>query len=79
MIISSKVDEVMESKGLTLDQLIEKTGLPRMTVFNARKGANVTLRTALKISEALEVALEDIWSKEEKEEEDAENEISTRN
>lgn len=71
MIISSKVDEVMESKGLTLDQLIEKTGLPRMTVFNARKGANVTLRTALKISEALEVALEDIWSKEEKEEEDA--------
>jgi len=32
-----------------------------MTIFNARKGANVTLTTALKISEALEVSVEEIW------------------
>jgi DNA-binding Xre family transcriptional regulator len=64
MIISSKVDEVMESKDLSLDQLIEKTGLTRMTLFNARKGSNVTLKTALAISEALEVPLEEIWSTE---------------
>lgn len=52
----------MEAKGITVDQLIERTGLPRMTIFNARKGSNVTLRTALKISEALDEKMENIWS-----------------
>lgn len=62
MEINSKIDEIMETKQVTVDQLIEKTGLPRMTIFNARTGANVTMKTALRISEALEVPLHDIWS-----------------
>jgi len=64
MEINSKVDEVMEAKGVTLDQLIEKSGLPRMTVFNARRGLNVTIKTAFKISEALGVSVDEIWSTE---------------
>ncbi len=60
-IIESKIDEIMKAKDISLDELIKKTELPRMTIFNARKGANVTLTTALKISEALEVSVEEIW------------------
>lgn len=82
MSIESKLDETMEAKGITVDQLIEKTGLPRMTIFNARRGMNVTIKTALKISEALEVQMEEVWSIEAIEQKDgAENEdadVSTR-
>lgn len=70
MSIESKLDEVMAEKNFSVDQLIEKTGLPRMTIYNARKGANLTLKTALSISEALDVKLEDIWSREALEEEE---------
>lgn len=64
MNIESKLDAVIEAKGLSVDQLIEKTGLTRMTIFNARRGLNVTINTALKIAEALEVSMHDIWSSE---------------
>jgi DNA-binding Xre family transcriptional regulator len=70
MNIESQIDAIMEAKGITVDQLIEKTGLPRMTIFNARSGKNVTLRTALKISEALDEKMESIWSIESIEPED---------
>lgn len=60
-IIESKIDEIMKAKDISIDDLIKKTDLPRMTIFNARKGANVTLTTALKISEALDVTVEEIW------------------
>jgi DNA-binding Xre family transcriptional regulator len=79
MIIESKIDEVLETKGISVDDLVNRTGLTRMTIFNARKGANVTLKTALIISEVLGVALESIWSSEtdNKEQEPAGADIST--
>jgi len=65
MLIVSKVDEVMKSKGLTVDQVLEKTGLSRMTFFNAKNASNVTIKTALLIASALEVSIDDIWTAEE--------------
>lgn len=62
MEIESKLDIVMEEKEVSIETLIEKTNLPRMTIYNARQGKNVTMSTALKIAEALEVKLEDIWT-----------------
>lgn len=42
-------------------QLAFLTGLPRMTIFNARRGKNITLRTAQLIAGALGEPLESIW------------------
>jgi DNA-binding Xre family transcriptional regulator len=64
MILESKVDEVLQSRGVSVDTLVEKTGLTRMTIFNARRGASVKIETAIKIAEALEVKVEDIWQAE---------------
>jgi len=64
MEISSKINEILEAKGMGADELSEKTGLPRMTIFNARRGKNITIVTAMKISEALEVPVEEIWAPE---------------
>ena len=63
----------MEAKGITLEQLLEKTNLPRMTLFNARRGKNVTIITALKITEALDTPVDELWDSEviESEREDA--------
>jgi DNA-binding Xre family transcriptional regulator len=61
MELEVKIDEIMEAKGITLDQLVERTGLPRMTIYNARKGLNVTLKNAMRIADALESKLEDVW------------------
>jgi DNA-binding Xre family transcriptional regulator len=62
MAIESKLDEIMQAKNVTVEELMDKTGLPRMTIFNARRGLNVTMLTALKIIEVLNVPLEDVWS-----------------
>jgi DNA-binding Xre family transcriptional regulator len=64
MVIYSKINDVLKEKGVGVEELIEKTGLTRMTIYNVRQGRNVTILTALKISEALGVNLEDIWSTE---------------
>lgn len=61
MDIESKINEILLLKGISVEQLIERTGLPRMTIFNARRGKNVVISTAMKIAKALEVPLEQIW------------------
>ena len=65
MIITSQINAVLRSKNMSIEQLIEKTNLQRMTIFNARRGKNVTIATAIKIAEALEVPVESIWLLEE--------------
>jgi transcriptional regulator with XRE-family HTH domain len=77
MEITSKIDSVMEAKGFTLEQLLEKTSLPRMTLFNARRGKNVTIITAMKISEALETPINELWDSETIESEREDADIST--
>jgi DNA-binding Xre family transcriptional regulator len=73
----NKIDEVMADKKVSIEDLIDRTSLPRMTIYNARKGRNITITTALKIAEALGTSVEDLWIKaefaEKDEEEEAEN------
>lgn len=52
----------MKQKGLTDVDVSESSGLPRMTIGNARRGNNVTLKTAFLISKALAEPLDKIWS-----------------
>jgi DNA-binding Xre family transcriptional regulator len=61
MVILNKIDELMLKKNLNDPDLAELTGLPRMTIGNARRGKGITLRTALLISEALNVAIGDLF------------------
>jgi len=58
----NKIEAVMDAKNMSVDDLAEKTGLPRMTIYNARRGKNVTISTALKIVDALGVSLDEVWS-----------------
>ena len=61
MILINKLDELLETKGVSSEDLSCSTGLTRMTIFNARKGSGVTLNTAILIAQALDVSIEDIW------------------
>jgi transcriptional regulator with XRE-family HTH domain len=61
MEISTKIDAIMKEKGFTDGDMSEITGLPRMTIGNARRGKNITLANALRISKALGKPLDEIW------------------
>jgi transcriptional regulator with XRE-family HTH domain len=62
MSTGNQIEAVMDAKNMSVDDLAEKTGLPRMTIYNARRGKNVTISTALKIVDALGVTLDEVWS-----------------
>lgn len=62
------MSDIMESKNISWGQLIELTGLTRMTLYNASKGKGVTLTTAQAIAKALAEPIEKIWPTEKLEE-----------
>lgn len=51
--------EIRKSKGITQDDLSEKSGVPKMTISKIERGVtkmeNLTLINALKIADALEI------------------------
>lgn len=61
MLIVSKLDELLEEKKISADDLADLTELTRMTIYNARQGKGVALKTAMKISKALDVPVNEIW------------------
>ena len=75
MLIVSKLENIMESNQITLDQLSELTGLSRMTIYNAKRGRMIALPTAMMISKVLDIPLTEIWYEDsadpEKDEEEA--------
>ena len=62
MEIFTQIDQIMKDKGLSDRDLSEITGLPSMTIGNARRGKNITLANALRISRALGQPLDKIWA-----------------
>lgn len=76
MVIISKVDQIMTEKGITSAQLADVTGLPRMTIGNARRGKGLTLKIALRISRALGTPLEMVWALKEVDEEGEEEDVA---
>ncbi len=68
MIFSNRLEARMREKGVSTEDICFLTGLTYMTVFNARKGKNITLHTAGLIAKALKVrSLDEIWAMEEEE------------
>lgn len=57
----TKLDEIMREKDITDGDMETITGLPRMTIFNARRGKNITMKNAQLIAQALKVSLDQIW------------------
>lgn len=62
MNIHAQIDQIMKEKGLSDADLAELTGLPRMTIGNARRGKNILLANAFRISKALGKPLDQIWA-----------------
>ena len=60
----NKIEPLMRAKELTDDQLCEITGLSKMTLWNAKRGKNVTLETMKKISRALGESIFKVWPEE---------------
>jgi DNA-binding XRE family transcriptional regulator len=67
MELVSKLDEIMENRNISLVSLARRTGLAKMTIYNAQVGRRVNLYTALKIAKALNTPLTSIWQLENKE------------
>lgn len=67
MVILNKIDQIMREKGISETELSEKSGLSRMTIFNARRGRNSTLPVIIRISKALGEPFEKIWAVEKEE------------
>ena len=56
--------EIRKSKGITQDDLSEKSGVPKMTISKIERGVtkmeNLTLINALKIADALEIDVREL-------------------
>ena len=61
---ANRIAELMEQKGISDDQVCETTGLTRMTLWNAKQGKNVTLKTMKAIASAVGESIEVIWPEE---------------
>jgi len=60
--LSKRVKEYRKQKGLTQQKLAEKTGLSFNTITKIEQGIgdSPTLKTLLKLSEALEIGLDEL-------------------
>ena len=61
MVIINKIDEFMKRRDLSADELSELAELTTMTISNARRGKGLTLRTAIKIAQALKASVDEIF------------------
>ncbi len=67
MEILTNLGQLMREKGVVDADIERECGITRMTVCNARRGRNVTLKVAQAIAKVLGEPLEKIWPKEEEE------------
>ena len=62
MAVKNNLEAKMLEKQITTYDICFLTGLTYMTVFNAKRGKNITLQTAYLIARALKVkSLDEIW------------------
>lgn len=55
-----KLKEIRTSKGLSVPQLVELSGVPRRTIQDIEKNNNCKVDTALKLADALHVTLDEL-------------------
>lgn len=55
-----KLKEIRTSKGISVPQLVELSGVPRRTIQDIEKNNNCKVDTAIKLSNALQVTLDEL-------------------
>lgn len=56
-----KIREMREQKGITQDELSEKSGITRATLWRLESGEVTTTKTLMKIADALDVSVSDLF------------------
>lgn len=59
--LGTRIEELRKKKGLTQEELAEKTGLHRAYFWDIEQGRNVSIKTIYKIAKALGVSLSDFF------------------
>ena len=60
--VGNRVREVRKGKGITQADLAEQVGVARVSILSIEKGRYIpTIETALKISHALDMSLEELF------------------
>ncbi|OGK41510.1 hypothetical protein A2954_00720 [Candidatus Roizmanbacteria bacterium RIFCSPLOWO2_01_FULL_37_12] len=60
--LSQRIEELRKKKGLTQEELAEKSGLHRAYFWDIENGRNISVKTAYKIAHALEVKVADLFT-----------------
>lgn len=55
-----RLKEIRISKGLTVPQLVDLSGVPRRTIQDTEKKHNCNVQTAIKLADALNVTLDEL-------------------
>ena len=61
--VNNNLSEVRKDKGLTQEELAEKSGISRVTIANIERGAvtNLKISTMLSLANALDSTVEEIF------------------
>lgn len=61
--VNNNLSEVRKDKGLTQEELAEKSGISRVTIANIERGAvtNLKISTMLSLASALDSTVEEIF------------------
>ena len=62
-----KLKEIRQSKGLSVPQLVDLSGISRRTIQDIEKRGDCMLSNAVVLAKALGVTLNDLWHEEEAE------------
>jgi XRE family transcriptional regulator, regulator of sulfur utilization len=59
--LGRRIEELRKAKGLTQEELAEKSGFHRAYFWDIENGRNVSIKTIYKIAQALGVSLSDFF------------------
>lgn len=59
--LAKRIEKLRKDKGLTQEQLAEKSGLHRAYFLDVESGRNISVKTAYKIARGLNVKLSELF------------------
>ena len=60
--LANRIENLRKEKGLTQEELVERSGLHRVYFWDIENGRNISITTAYKIATALKVQLKELFS-----------------
>lgn len=59
--LGERIEKLRKQKGLTQEELAEKSGLHRAYFWDIENGRNISIKTAYKVAKALDVDLSELF------------------